>query len=56
MFSHIRFRPKVAVKLGARLMKLSDLDSAGQGVSRIRYNKFRKLKSRKKETWFAELW
>lgn len=22
----------------------------------IRYNKFRKLKSRKKETWFAELW
>ena len=34
MFSHIRFHPKVAVKLGARLMKLSDLDSAGQGVSR----------------------
>lgn len=35
VFSHIRFRPTtVAVKLGARLMKLSDLDSAGQGVSR----------------------
>lgn len=35
VFSHIRLRPTtVAVKLGARLMKFSDLDSAGQGVSR----------------------
>ena len=23
---------------------------------KMRYNKFRKLKRRKKETWFAELW
>ena len=25
-------------------------------MRKLRYNKFRKLKSRKKETWFAELW
>ena len=59
---------KLANKLGVATSYIGQIEAAGMykpislttllriAEALIRYNKFRKLKSRKKETWFAELW